>query len=41
VKRSAMDQALFVVRQLEPGQAVPVGTSEALLVFAAPAGNKT
>jgi hypothetical protein len=41
VKRSVMDAALFVVQRLEPGQAVPVGTSEALLVFTAPAGNKT
>jgi hypothetical protein len=41
VKRSAMDAALFVVHRLEPGQAVPVGTSEALLVFTAPAGTKT
>lgn len=33
VKRSALDESLFVVRPLAPGAQVPAGTREAVLVF--------
>ena len=33
VQRSALDTNLFVVRRLDPGQKVPVGATEAKLVF--------
>jgi hypothetical protein len=33
VKRTLADERIFIVRRLDPGQSLPVGTSEALLVF--------
>jgi hypothetical protein len=35
VTRSAINDGLFVVRRLRPGQPLPIGTSEATLVFGA------
>jgi hypothetical protein len=34
VKQSVTDPNLFVVRRLDPGRPVPVGTREAVLEFA-------
>jgi hypothetical protein len=42
VRTSVSEAGLYVVRRLQPGQAVPPGTTEALLVFSpAESSNKS